>query len=378
VTLLLWQNLYDTLAGRDSLVEGALVRVQGEVAEYRGEVEIVPQLPADVAVLAVAERVVPERQLDELAVEDVGQWVCVEGVLQTMRSFSAGARGTLDDGSGQVVLLLWQDVYDALPEPTVLSPGAVLRVEGEVAEYKGELEIVPRAAADVVMVGQVELPSQERALGQLSVDDVGQTVQVAGQVVEEASFSRGVKYTLDDGSGTIILVLWQNVYDELTEPETVAVGAQVVVRGEINEFQGELEIVPHMPADVQVTANRQIAMATPTLTSTPKPTTQSTHMPASQSTDLPTSTPTSQSTNVPTSQSTSSPTPQSTQTPTPPPTPAIEMRTIGAISGADVGSTFAIAQAGIAEADHFSRGVKYTLTDSSGSIILLVWQNVLE
>jgi DNA/RNA endonuclease YhcR with UshA esterase domain len=374
VTLLLWQNLYDVLAGRDRLVEGALVRVQGEVAEYRGELELVPELPSDVAVLAVAERVVAERQLGELSAGDVGQWVRVEGVLQTLRSFSAGVRGTLDDGTGVVTLLLWQDVYDLLADPAVLAPGAVLRVEGEVAEYKGELEIVPRAAADLVVVGQVELPSVEWAIGQLSADDVGQIVQVAGQVVEVVPFSRGVKYLLDDGSGTITLLLWQNIYDELAAPDALAAGARLVARGKVNEYLGELEIVPQVPADVQVTGGAQVAMVTPTTAPVPEATARPSSTPTPQSTDLPAPSPTPQPTDPPTP----APTSQPTDLPTPPPTPASETRTIGAISGADVGSTFTVAQAGISEADYFSRGVRYTLDDSSGSIVLLIWQNVLE
>ena len=342
VTLLLWQDLYDSLADRASIVEGARIRALGEVAEYRGELEVVPQLPADVTVLAAAERIVAARQLGEISAEDVGRTVEVEGVLKSLRTFSAGVRGMLDDGTGTVTLLLWQEVYDGLADSASLAPGAVLQVEGEVAEYRGELEVVPRAPGDVAVVGRVELPLELLAIGQASADDVGQTVQMEGRIAEVTPFSKGTRYSLDDGTGTILLLLWQDVYDELGDPAVLAVGTQVLVRGEVAEYQGELEIVPQFPADVLVTAAEL----------TPQPTPQATDFATPQATPLPTLQPT--------------------------PTAAPERRTIGAISAADVGNTFTIDRAGIAEVDYFSAGVQYVLEDGSGRITLLVWQNVME
>lgn len=358
VTLLLWQDLYDGLPERRALLPGATVRAQGVVSEYRGELEIVPEIPSDVTVLAVTERTVTERQPGELTAADVGRTVQVEGVLVSLRTFSAGVRGRLDDGTGAVTLLLWQDVYDGLPDPTQVAPGAVLRVVGEVSEYKGDLEVVPQVSGDVTVVGRVELPAEERAIGRLTVADVGQTVRVAGRIVAVTPFSKGIKVTLDDGTGAITLLLWQDLLDRLTDPAALAAGAQVSVRGQVDEYQSELEIVPQVPADVQVTGVGQVVAVTPTAQATAAPS--------------PTAEPTA------TTEPTARPSPTPTRPPTPIPTPAVEMRTIGRLTAADVGATFTIAQAGIAEKSYFSKGVRYTLTDPSGSIVLLVWQNVLE
>ena len=378
VTLLLWQDLYEALSARSAFDEGATVRALGEVSEYRGGLEIVPELPADVTLLAAAERTVTGRQLGELSAADVGRTVQVEGVLQSLRTFSAGVKGVLDDGTGQVTLLLWQDVYDGLDEPEALTPGAVLRVVGEVSEYRGELEIAPQVAADVAVVGRVELPVEEVAIGQLRSDDVGRTVQVAGKITSVELFSKGVKYTLDDGTGSLTLLVWQDLYDQDDRFSTLAEGFGVRVRGEIAEYQGDLEIIPQVPADVEITHGGPVAQVTmtnePMTNDQMTPTPQFTNLPT-PNLPIPTPTPTAtpQPTNLPTPQPTNLPTPN-----LPTPTPAAETRTIGQISSADIGSTFTLAQAGIAEVHYFSKGVKYTLTDSSGSITLLLWQNVVE
>jgi DNA/RNA endonuclease YhcR with UshA esterase domain len=351
VTLLLWRDLYDALASSEDLVEGTQVRAVGEVAEYGGELEIVPELPADVMVLETAVQVVEERHLGELEAGDLGRTVQVEGVLRSLRSFSAGVRGVLDDGTGMVTLLLWQEVYDGLPEPGALVPGAVLRVEGEVAEYKGEMEVIPRAGADLSVVGLVELPVEELAIGQITAADAGQTVQVSGQIAEVIPFSKGMKYRLDDGTGAITLLLWQDVYEGLAEPEALTATVSVSVRGEVAEYQGDLELVPQFPSDVEVTSRGEVAQRVAT--------------PVPEATEAPTSLPTE------------APTSQAPAQPTSPPTPAIETRTIPSLTAADVGQVVEV-EGVIAGVDHFSKGVTYNLTGGSGRITLLLWQNVLE
>jgi DNA/RNA endonuclease YhcR with UshA esterase domain len=367
-TVLLWQDVYDSLGERDALVQGATVHAVGEVSEYRGELEIVPELGADVAVVVTAERIVVEQPVGELGLDDVGQTVSIEGVLQSLRTFSAGVRGNLDDGTGTVTLVLWQEVYDGLASPASVAPGAVLRVEGEVSEYKGKLEVVPQAAADVTLIGTVELPTEELAIGQLTVDDAGQTAQVTGRIAQVVPFSKGVKYTLDDGTGTITLLLWQDLYDRLDNVASLAEEAQISVRGQIDEYQGELEIVPQVPADILAILPQEVAQVTSTPIPghvegiPPEPTAEPTDGPAPTPTSTPPATPTS---TVP-------------PTPTAPPTPSVETRKIGSLTTADVGKTFTVAKAGIASVDYFSKGVRYTITDASGSIILLVWQDVME
>jgi DNA/RNA endonuclease YhcR with UshA esterase domain len=367
ITLLLWQDLAASLPDHDALTEDALLRVRGVIKEYGGDLEVVPELPSDLLVLASPERVIPERQLGELNDASIGRTVGVEGALTSLRTFSVGVKGTLDDGTGTVTLLLWQDLYENHPDAASLVPGAILRVEGEIRDYRGEREVVPQVPADVTVVGRIEL-LPEAPIGQITVDDLGQTVQITGRITEVIPFSAGMKYRVDDGTGIILLLLWQDVYDRLEAPAALAVGTEVSIRGRVEEYQGELEVVPQAQADVEIVA---VAEVTPTLTMeagdmpelAPTPTGFPT-LTTPQSTDQPALPPTPTPTTAPTSAST--------------PKASIETRTIGAISRADVGAMLKIAIAGIADISYFSAGVKYTLTDATGSIILLLWQNVLE
>jgi hypothetical protein len=60
----------------------------------------------------------------------------------------------LDDGSGRVVLLLWQNVFEALSDRDRLGPQARVRVSGWVNEYRGELEVIPGLAYDVIVLAR--------------------------------------------------------------------------------------------------------------------------------------------------------------------------------------------------------------------------------
>jgi DNA/RNA endonuclease YhcR with UshA esterase domain len=254
-----------------------------------------------------------------------------------------------------VTLLLWQEVYDGLVDPAALVRGAVVRAEGEVGEYQGELEIVPRAPVDVAVVGQIELPVRHVVIGQITTGDVGQTVQVGGQIVDQAPFSEGMKFKLDDGTGSITLLLWQNVYNGFGDRAALSVGDRVSVCGEVSEYQGDLEIVPPVPYDVAVLGVAEIASIA--LTERPQPDTASTQAATGEPTShsLPTST-----------------------TPFPTPTHPPQPRILGSITAKDVGTVVTVAEAGVTEVGYLSKGVRYTLTDGSGQIILLLWQNVME
>jgi DNA/RNA endonuclease YhcR with UshA esterase domain len=334
VILLLWQNLYEAFSNRGALVEGATLRALGRVNEYHGELELVPELPQDVEILATAiPQVVGRRSLGEISSVGVGQLVQVEGQIVNVQPFSAGVKYRLDDGTGQLTLLLWQDLYDQVPKVELLAPGARVSVQGTVDHFGGELEIVPRLPEDLEVrpgptpgptatatleptatptptdeptatatpePAQTEVPTtptptreavatatpspppppttgaaptstavlaaspvpepETRTLGAITEGDVGQAFTVAQAGIGEVDyFSKGVKYRLEDGTGNIILLIWQDVMEEVAVRYDLFPGSQVQVRGQIDEYEGELEIVPQAGEDVVLLARGERA-----------------------------------------------------------------------------------------------------------------------
>jgi len=145
-----------------------------------------------------------------------------------------------------VEVLLWQRVYDALPEPTAVDVGAELEVQGELSVYQGVLELEPAQPADVsVRTAAPEIPWVE--IASLSAQDAGRVVRLRGVTGIPETFSAGVKLALDDGTGVITVLLWSNVAESL--PRSPEGGMLVEVVGEVSVYRDELELLPRSPHD---------------------------------------------------------------------------------------------------------------------------------
>ncbi|HNT78753.1 MAG TPA: OB-fold nucleic acid binding domain-containing protein [Anaerolineae bacterium] len=97
-------------------------------------------------------------------------------------------------------------------------------------------------------------PTPEFIQTQISTlnEHLGEEVTVVGKVITTTSFSQGFKFTLDDGSGLVTLLLWHNVYDDCYAAPQLNVGAEVRATGEVGEYQGELQVAPAFGSQVKV------------------------------------------------------------------------------------------------------------------------------
>jgi len=259
------------------LAEGQRVEVEGVVTLYRSTPQLVPVCVADIEVLTSADALTPEPQpvsnvpvltqetpspepiatvtvvpppaLGRLDAEDVGRKVRVSGHVVLLEGIRGGVKATLDDGTGQIILLIWDDVYHALDAPFSLDTGAEVDVVGKVALYEGALEIVPATADDVTILVPASRPDwvEVSALGS---GDVGRIMRIRGVIGAPQPFSAGVKVPLDDGTGVIMLLLWSNLYEALDPPPTA--GQRVEVVGTLSVFRDELELVPRTLYDWRV------------------------------------------------------------------------------------------------------------------------------
>ncbi|HEY89788.1 MAG TPA: hypothetical protein G4N98_08690 [Thermoflexia bacterium] len=231
------------------IVEGQGIVVTGTVTLYRDRPQLTPSTVQDIMLSAspLTESAPAEtRALSALSAADEGGWFQVTGRVVALAGFQGGVKATLDDGTAQVLLLLWQSIYDELPQPTALDVGAELEVKGKLQVYEGELELIPEQASDVrMLVAAPEFPWVEVA--ELSEADVGRIVRLRGVLGEPVGFSTGVKAPLDDGAGIITVLLWSNVAEAVTPAPSAGLLLEIV--GEVASYQGELEIIPRSAHD---------------------------------------------------------------------------------------------------------------------------------
>jgi DNA/RNA endonuclease YhcR with UshA esterase domain len=135
---------------------GQSLEVVGAVDLYRDTPQIVPTSARDVFLLPELVPVASRSSIGDLGAGDVSRFVAVQGTVTELASSSTWVKFTLDDGTGEVAVFLWQDVAQALPNPEALVVGARLQVVGEVSLYRGELEVVPERAQDLMVMAGSE------------------------------------------------------------------------------------------------------------------------------------------------------------------------------------------------------------------------------
>ncbi len=305
ITVLLSRDLADLVAADGPPVPGLRMEVVGEITGIGGEWSIIPETSMDVSIVGRAELTLapPPREapaatptpvpvstvlptlpppeapnatptavpapavlptltplptptaaqtprlitaLAGISAADAGQMRTVQAQVVTAVSFSAGFKFVLDDGTGEITLLLWEDRYAGIGDRNGLRPGAILQVTGKVSEYRGELQLEPYPE-EVVILERGDGPAAELvATGQL-VAFIGHVVAVRGRVVRLETFSGdSARLFVDDGSGEAQVILWHNVL-ELVPSDLLAEGAVVHIVGEVSEYRSSVELVPALP-----------------------------------------------------------------------------------------------------------------------------------
>jgi DNA/RNA endonuclease YhcR with UshA esterase domain len=354
VTVVIWADVAGESERPGSFVRGGRVDVQGRVVEYRGQLEVLPELASDVLELVPAGEGATQLRLSELGAERAGDTVTVTAQIVYSVPCSSGVRFGLRQGNAEGYLLGWSGWLDACPAAAQLLPGAMVTARGLVTLYEGKPEIVPQRPDDVVVTGMSALPSVVEGIptlpapqagptdttrrveptrsiatpavqqpprpdvaetGTLSPEAAGSYVTVQGSLVDVVLFASGQRCAVDDGSGALAMWLPSERFVGLYSREDWRYGCIVRVRGQVELYKGEVELVPDGPEDVWI--------VTPARTETES------------------------------------------------------LTRLADLRESHVGKRLTV-EGKVVEVRPFSQGIKYLLDDGSGRLTVLLWQSVLD
>lgn len=248
ITLVLFDRELQQVAQPDQLTEGATLNITGKVDFYQQEVQIVPVRGTDVVVVAPAPPIA-HIAIGALGQADLGKTVAVRGVVVGASNFSAGFKLTLNDGSGQIAVTLFENTYDGLAKPEHVNVGATLTVTGKVNAFAGELEIVPSAGHKVRVAAPPDREVPLYALGAIGGNDHGAVVRVEGEVARMTAFAHGTDLLLKDETGAQTV----RAYRVVMKRVKVNVGDRLIVVGRVHASKAKgVTIEVAMPGDMRV------------------------------------------------------------------------------------------------------------------------------
>jgi DNA/RNA endonuclease YhcR with UshA esterase domain len=172
-----------------------------------------------------------------------------QGGIAELSPFSKGLKAEVTDSSGSIILLIWQNVLEEMSDRYYLRPGIRVQITGEIDEYEGTLEIVPRHGDNVAVLDEIgQLPVESRNVNEITPSDEGRIFTVSGNVtlIEGDGW---LKVLLDDGVGEIVVFVPERIVPYL--PKGIGPGAKLDVTGEVDIYNGVLEIIPLAGVDVR-------------------------------------------------------------------------------------------------------------------------------
>ena len=342
---------------------GDSIKVAGVVTLYEGTPQITLTRGDRLSVLSEPVAIAETVSIRKLGDDDIGRWVRVQGTIARIAPFSAGVKFTLSDAQGQdVSLLLWQDVFEALPDTEDWQIGAEVVAQGAVNSFRGELEIVPGISLDVSLLTRAASDAAQpvlelRPIGAIAQPDIGRTVFVSGTVQSVDRFSSGMRFRLEDGTGSILLVLFDAVLTQVEDNQRLAEGVAVSALGRVSEFNGALEVIPPNGASVRVAPALSAAQVTPT----PEPL---------RVTLAPEAAPTETESGTLAPSDTPRPTPGPIATSTP--APGSGVTAIASIDRSLIETTVSV-RGQVISTSSFSAGFRFKLNDGAGSIDLILF-----
>lgn len=182
---------------------------------------------------------------------NAGFEVTIVGQVTAAESFARGFKFTLSDGTGEVILLMWENVYDDCWDASKINLGATVRATGKVSEFEGEWQVAPVFGGQVKVTGAAAGLPAVQPIGQLG-DYMNLRVTITGQISRVERTETAVRLFVADESGEILVFIWNNIFTRIPNQEALTSGANVRIVGYVGEFRGTRQLLPRLPFDVEL------------------------------------------------------------------------------------------------------------------------------
>jgi Bacterial Ig-like domain len=173
-----------------------------------------------------------------------GQVVTVEAQVYIPSNYRGGTTysGYIQDGSGRGINVFGSGANDPLLQNT----GNIVSVTGSVTMYFSTVEIENITDVTLISSGNAPLTALQLSTGAAASSSYeGTYIEVSGPITAQAVGGPGVNYTINDGSGPIVV----RVVDSLSAP-SFTTGTTITARGAGGQFSPDYQVNVGLVADV--------------------------------------------------------------------------------------------------------------------------------
>lgn len=217
---------------------GSMVKVKGEVGEYQGKLQVIPENSDDISLVE-----------DKFTVEDIGKQEQVVGKIISKYAHPNGHIFiVLELNSGQELEVpLFSDLKPKSDDYLINSK---VKVSGTIEEYKNKLELIPTTIEDVeVLELGNDTNIQEKEISKITDKHRGEMIIAEGLVTNLKVRNDGhIFFTIEKGGASIKAVLFRADSEELEGRKQRIIHAEkaqfpIRVLGMVDIYNGELEII---------------------------------------------------------------------------------------------------------------------------------------
>lgn len=229
---------------------------------------LTPQIVGAQQPAAAAAKPIQWMTLGQVAKVEPKTDVYLKSTVLSLSTPAAGGKAPyivyLKDESGTGKLVIFQDIWATIPDTSILEPGNVLQIFGQADDYRGERQVELRKANHVRRAPGTAAPAPSAAgsapaaaagggdgtykdimIGDIGLNTIGQTVHVLGTVkkIDRPKADRvPYKVKLQDNTGEVELVYWDDTAEELAPNDRPKVGKLIQVSGKVTEHKGKIQL----------------------------------------------------------------------------------------------------------------------------------------
>jgi len=233
------------LAAERIPLPGDLVRVEGTLRIRDDEPSLILNAPDGLLLETPTAAVIQVSQLGEVR---IGERVEATGQVRRVRVISPALYViTLRQGNATADVLLSRGL-PALANLPLPEAGDWVTISGAVSEYRGNKQVLATQVRFAPPLHEWSWP-----IAELDAGLIGHWVSVEGEVIDLRPFKQGMRADVTDASGEVItVVMFDSIWDRLPFSTTLDISDHVRVAGEVSEYRGRIELIPQLPADVQL------------------------------------------------------------------------------------------------------------------------------